>query len=338
MSRQFGVPATFRVLSLLATLVILTLITFLPGAASSESEHPQDLSLDPSRVEITFLMPKRFAVGHQATTNILRIYTNGQVLAHDKSSPQVVLVQRVVADGVVVRDTRTGRDRLVRLGQLLPGSPSTTLVGTVLLTSLEYRIKKVDRVAEGEPRLVMLKGSKATLEKQVRRAYGGRQPLPPLRSQGGGKSARKRGPAPKPSKVTVFDKIRVNQLDEDHYLVDSETLRPAIEEVGKTLSLMMPRVRETLFGQTGMTLSISSAAGSGTLGPQGFTVTNLSVAQTLGVQVGDTIISLNGHQVNSPMNAWWTFQTLFIRNQGFSTLQVQIDRKGTRLIKTYSIK
>ena len=137
----------------------------------------------------------------------------------------------------------------------------------------------------------------------------------------------------------MFSKIRVNQVDEDNYLVEGETLRPAIEEVGKTLSFMMPQVSAILSGLPGMGLDISSAAGTGTLDAQGFTVTSLKVAQSLGVQVGDTIVSLNGHRVNSPLSAWRIFQNLFVENHYRRTeLRVQIHRNGARLHKTYWIR
>ncbi len=141
------------------------------------------------------------------------------------------------------------------------------------------------------------------------------------------------------SQPTVFSKIRVNQVDEDNYLVEGKTLRPAIEEVGKTLSLMMPQVSAILSGLPGMGLDISSAAGTGTLDSQGFTVTSIRVAQTLGIRVGDTVVSLNGHRVNSPLSAWRIFHNLFVENHYRRTeLRVQIHRNGARLNKTYLIR
>jgi hypothetical protein len=134
----------------------------------------------------------------------------------------------------------------------------------------------------------------------------------------------------------VASKVRVNQVDEDIFIVDGETLRPAIEEVGKTLSLLVTTALSGL--PRGMGLSISSAAGTGTLDSQGFTLTELKVAQPFGLQVGDTIVSLNGHRVNSRQSAWRIFQNLFVKDRDLTELRVEIHRRGARLYKTYRIR
>ncbi|MEE8493077.1 MAG: hypothetical protein V3S25_03455 [Nitrospirales bacterium] len=308
------------------------------GAPPVEAAPAERASVDSGSAEITFPTPKRFAVVQQATGKIMRIYTDGDVLPQATASERPVLVQRVILEGMVVRDTRTGREHLVRLGEPVPASPGTTFVGTVLLTQVEYRFREVNHVTDAEPVLILLADTAAILEQQV--PGGPSAPSPPPRI-----SLRPRPSVsppvipPRPSPPTVFSKIRVNQVDEDNFIVEGETLRPAIEEVGKTLSLMMPHFRATPSGLPAMGLNISSAAGTGTLDAQGFTVTSLKVAQGLGVQVGDTIVSLNGHRVNSPLSAWRIFHNLFVENHYRRTeLRVQIHRNGARLNKTYLIR
>ena len=221
------------------------------------------------------------------------------------------------------------------LGLLFTGG---VLVGTVLLTQVEYRFREVDHVTEEEPVLIMPADTAAILEQQVPR--GSSAPSSPPRSSLRPRtSASQRATPPIQSQPTVVSKVRVNQVDEDNSIVDGETLRLAIEEVEKTLSLMMPRGSAALSGLPGMGLSISSAAGTATLDSQGFTVTGLNrrLRQRLGLQVGDTIVSLNGHPVNSLQSARRIFRNLFVKNRDLTELRLEIYRRGALLYKTYRI-
>ncbi len=212
------------------------------------------------------------------------------------------------------------------------------LAGAVLLTQVDYRCREVDHVTEEEPVLIMPADTAAILEQQVPR--GSSAPSSPPRSSLRPRtSASQRATPPIQSQPTVVSKVRVNQVDEDNSIVDGETLRLAIEEAEKTLSLMMPRVSAALSSQPGMGLSISSAAGTATLDSQGFTVTGLNgkLRQRFGLQVGDTIVSVNGHRVNSPQSAVRIFQNLVAKNRDLTELRLQIYRRGARLYKTYRI-
>jgi hypothetical protein len=131
--------------------------------------------------------------------------------------------------------------------------------------------------------------------------------------------------------------VRVNQVEEDNAIVDGETLLMAVEEVGKTLSLMMPQVSAALSVHPGMGLRFSSDAGTATLDYQGFTVTNLKLRQRFGLQVGDTIVSLNGYPVNSLHSAMRIFRNLFVKNRDLTELRLEIYRRGALLYKTYRI-
>ena len=304
MRRRFSTALFLGRLWLLSTGGVLAPSLASAGTAPVEAARAERFFVDLGNAMFTFPTPRRFAVVQQAAGKIRRIYTDGNVLGHDKASGHSVLVERVSAEGMVVRDTRTGREHLVRPGQPVPASPGTTFVGTVLLTQVEYRLREVDHVIKEEPVLIMLADTVAILEQQV----------PPRGS-----------------------KVRVNQVDEETFIVDGATWWRAIEEVGRTISPEMLRLRETL-SVSGMGVEISSDAGTATLDSGGFTVTSLKVDPRFGVQVGDTIVSLNGHRVNSPLNAWGIFQDLFTKNRDLTELRVGIHRRGTRLNKTYRIR
>ncbi len=210
------------------------------------------------------------------------------------------------------------------------------LVGTVLLTQVEYRFREVDHVTEEEPMLIMPADTAAILEQQIPR--GSSAPSSPLRSSLRPRtSASQRATPPIQSQPTVVSKVRVNQVDEDNSIVDGETLLLAVEEAEETLSHMMPRLSAALSGQPGMSLRFSSAAGTATLDYRGFTVTDLKLRQRFGLQVGDTIVSLNRHPVNSLHSAMRIFQNLFVENRDLTELRLEIYRRGALLYKTYRI-
>ncbi len=217
-------------------------------------------------------------------------------------------------------------------------STGGVLVGMVLLVQAEYPFREVDHVTEEEPVLTMPADTAAILEQQVPR--GSSAPSSPPRSSLRPRtSASQRATPPIQSQPTVVSKVRVNQVDEDNSIVDGETLLLAVEEAEETLSLMMPRVSAALSGQPGMGLSISSAAGTATLDYRGFTVTGLNgeLRQRFGLQVGDTIVSLNGHPVISLHSAMRIFHNLFVKNRDLTALRLEIYRRGALLYKTYRI-
>lgn len=217
-------------------------------------------------------------------------------------------------------------------------STGGVLVGMVLLVQAEYPFREVDHVTEEEPVLTMPADTAAILEQQVPR--GSSAPSSPPRSSLRPRtSASQRATPPIQSQPTVVSKVRVNQVDEDNSIVDGETLLLAIEEAEEILSLMMPQISAALSRLSGMGLSISSAAGTATLDSQGFTVTSLNgkLRQRFGLQVGDTIVSLNGHPVISLRSAMRIFHNLFVKNRDLTALRLEIYRRGALLYKTYRI-
>lgn len=66
-------------------------------------------------------------------------------------------------------------------------------------------------------------------------------------------------------------------------------------------------------------------------------MTDLKLRQRFGLQVGDTIVSLNGHPVNSLHSARRIFQNLFVKNRDLTELRLEIYRRGALLYKTYRI-
>jgi hypothetical protein len=108
--------------------------------------------------------------------------------------------------------------------------------------------------------------------------------------------------------------------------------------VGKVFVDLRPMIGPNFSSVTGAGMRITSAVGDGVLNRSGFLVTNIKVAQTFGIMVGDVVQSINGHAVNSLLNAWWIYQELIVRNPGLSELRVEIVRGGSHMTKVYKIR
>ena len=281
--------------------------------------------------DITFPQPQRYAIVEHAMEQIRRLYTVGDILFHPLILTRSLRIQRVDAGSLVLREPGKDRQRVLRLGDPVPDLPGVTFVGTVMLNQLQYRFKVVAHITRWDPVLVSLVGTRAVLEKEVLHL----QPDLILNT-----APRAAPPETDPEHLDLelIEKVRVKEIDEDTYELDAGTVVPVMENVAQVFTWLKPRFAPAFSSQTGMSLKLTSAVADGTLSENGFTVTNINVAQTLGIQVGDTITSLNGRAVNSPRNAWWTFQEIFIRHRNLRELRVGIIRGGLRMTKTFRIR
>ncbi len=174
-------------------------------------------------------------------------------------------------------------------------------------------------------------GSKAVLEKEVLH-------LPSDALEGGSSNT---GPLVNQDREDLSDLaalLPVRKVDDDTYEVSEAFARPAIEQAGEMLSKATPRFAPFYSSATGGRSDFRSMAGDGTFGQGGFTVTRMKVAQTFGLEVGDTILSLNGRPVNSPVGAWWTYQELFVKNRKLTDMRVELIREGKLRTKTFRIR
>jgi hypothetical protein len=84
----------------------------------------------------------------------------------------------------------------------------------------------------------------------------------------------------------------------------------------------------------GLSVLISSVAGDGILTDEGFTVTDPKLSKNAGIQVGDTIRSVNGFPVRQAHAALLAMR----RDPDRATIEVEIDRRGARLVQVYVLR
>lgn len=326
-SRQFAGAAVF------AALAWALLVSGTPGAGVAESGKERLAPPGEATADIKFATLKPYAVVQQEPGKARRLCAVGDVLADPRNPKRSVVVQRVISGGIVVRESSTGLERSLRPGDLVPGLPELTFVKTVMLDLLQYRFKVVEHVTQSEAVLVSLLGSRAVLEKEILRAVT--LPAPPDPPAQG-------TPLPSANAHTrdpdLLANVRVEEIDANNYALSAADLKPVIESVGQVFAGLGPAAAPALASLTGTSFNMTSAAGDATITRSGFTVTNLRVAQFFGIHVGDTITSLNGLPVNSPLNAWWTFQEIFVNNPHLTDLRVDLIRGGKQSTNTYRIR
>lgn len=291
--------------------------------------------LGEASTEIRFPAPVRYAVLLQVPGNLRRLYTRGDIVFHPQDPAQSLTVERVEAGAVLFREGPRGRVQSLKSGRPVPGFPGLTFTGTVMLDQLHYRYKAVDRIGRPEPVLVALEGSRAVLEVEVLRSPA---PAAPAPSEVATPSAPQ--PTP-PARATLdaqlLDKVRVREIGPGLYEVNAADVQAALDNAGQVLADLWPAVQPSLSLQTGLQYRITSAAGDGVLTGKGFTLTAAKLAERAGLQVGDTILSVNGRPVDGFASLYGIFRAVR-SDPALSTVQVELDRRGTRLTKIFRIR
>lgn len=319
--------------SLCCALALALALGLAHGSAASGKDpaagRPGSL-MDPHPMpgEVVFATPKSFAIVLFRNSQVRRLYAEGDALFEPGSRRSSVVIERLLPDRIVVRRGTAGASVSVRPGQALPGVPGPVFVRTVELTRLTYRFKLVDRVDVLDAVLVSVSGAEAVLEKEVAQL--------PATARAGVLPAGRR--PPEASMAAMVERVRMRRVNEDVYEVDEASLAPLLQRVGEAVSGHKPPGDAAFAAFSAFGLPVTSDLGEGILSDAGFQITNLAVANTLGMRVGDTVVSLNGRAVNSPLNAWWTFQELLIRNQRLGEIRVRIVRDGAPTTKLYVIR
>ncbi len=311
-----------RFLWTVCVLVVLVCVT--PGSAGPDKhenlgEEQGSVAQAGSIAEIKFSDPRRFAVMMVGPGEIRNLYATGDVMFHPQDDTRAVVFEELGPRQIALRETLTGRKYSLRPGSSVPGFPGVAFIGTVVLERLEYRFKVVDDITREEPVLLLVEGSRAVLEKEVLH--------PPRRQTGRGVGD-----------SGLVEGIPVREVSDNTYEVPEALVTPVVEKAGEVLSEIRPRFTRMYATRVAFDTNFTSRMGDVSLTDHGFTVTRPGVAKAFGIEVGDTILSLNGRPVNSPVNAWWTFQELFVKNRSLKELRVNIRRDGKQVTKTFRIR
>ena len=328
-----------RVIIILCALAIsigaggLALSTVMPDARVGGGNSSTKMTTSNTNADVIFSSPKTYAVIVDRKKNITRLYSKGSLIFQENSWTPLLTIERIEAHGVLVRQNKTDRKKLLPYGHELPGLPHLTLVKGIALTEIRHEFKVVDQQPDPEPTLKRIEGTRAYLVKEV---LG--ESLLPTRQP---RSQTSLLAAPQaPSLGDLISRIQVTQLGEDNFAVDRDSLRPLAKAVRQGLASPKKSFGLGISLLTPTRLELTSSVGDATLSDQGFTITRFGFNRTdeLGLQVGDRILSINDQSVTSPLSAWGVVRTLLTKNQELSQLQVKLVRDDLPIIKTYRLK
>jgi membrane-associated protease RseP (regulator of RpoE activity) len=308
----------------LTTLAVAGLVTVAPAAGGTAPGQDAIVSLGKPSAEIVLSAPAWYAIVLKAPGKVRMLYARGDIVVYPKDPMRSLTVEQVEAEAISLRTSPRGRLRTLPAGKPIPGFPDLLFTGTVLLDQLNYRYRVVERILNQDPTLVSLEGSRAILDVEVL------QPTAPP-------------PAPEPLPVRamldgdLLSRVRVREVGPGVYEVPAADARAVLDNAGRVLADIAPLVLPIFSLQTGLQYRITSAASDGILTGQGYTVTIPKLAERAGLEVGDTILSVNGQTVNGFPSLFRIFRAVR-RDPDLHMVEMELERQGARLVKTYKIR
>jgi membrane-associated protease RseP (regulator of RpoE activity) len=136
---------------------------------------------------------------------------------------------------------------------------------------------------------------------------------------------------------TLLGRVRVTPTGDESYEISAADLNAALERGVQLAAEAWPKVWPNISPRNGINLHVESPIADGTLGPRGFRITSPNLAERGGVQVGDVIVGVNGQPVNNFADVYRVYSQMQ-RDPSLSVIQLDLERQGQHLTKTYRIR
>jgi hypothetical protein len=304
-------------------------------AAASPTDEPAQPSC--SSAEVAFTASRRFAIVGEPHGKRRHLYVNGDVIPNLKAEGQGFVVEQVLMDGVQLRDTRSRQVVRMGVGVVIPETNGRRLEGTVLLDGLEYCYLRGVAIPDPEPRLLQVRERRAQLVVEMA------APSDTASADLAVPTAVRASPSEVPLRLmqrldeTILEKVRVTPAGRDTYDLSAADVQVALEHGGRILMEAMATVRPMLSLDEGIAFRVRSPVADGVLGPRGFKVDNPNLAQRAGIEAGDVVMAVNGKPVTGFADLYHLYRQAK-DDQGTSTISLDLQRDGQRVIKTYRIR
>lgn len=142
-------------------------------------------------------------------------------------------------------------------------------------------------------------------------------------------SARVGEPGPE---VSVFDRIRIDEIAPNVYVVSAMDLLIALSQADALTVTIQPM----LSFNTGPKDWIDSFVLEGILTGQGFTVTAPKLVRRAGIEPGDTLRTVNGRPIDRDVNVQALLREVS-KDPLNSVIRLEVERQGVTLTKTYQL-
>jgi len=286
--------------------------------------------------EVTFATPQRFAIVSESQAKPRRLYARDDIIPDSKAAGQGFVVEEIQADGLVVRDTRSQKSVRIGIGGAIPGEGKRRVEGTVLLDGVEYHYVSAINAPDPEPRLLRIRERRAQLGVDATAPQIATAAVPSVPSN----------PPPaneQPIQLQqrldkrILEKVRVKPAGRDNYEINAADAKMALDHGGKILMEAISTVRPMLSLDQGLNFQVQSPVADGVLGPRGFRVISPNLAERAGIEAGDVVLSVNGQPINGFGDLYRLYQQVK-RDQGISVVELNLQRQGQLMTKTYRIR
>jgi hypothetical protein len=132
---------------------------------------------------------------------------------------------------------------------------------------------------------------------------------------------------------TVRRQLRIEQIAPGAYDVSKADLDAILDAAGRGAEWALTVQPAFSFG-AGLHYRISSEAGEGLLLEEGLAVVDPKLSRLAGIEPGDVILKVNGYSVTGAYVALLDMR----RDPDRSTVQVELDRGGTKVTQLYRLR
>ena len=271
-----------------------------------------------------------------------KLYAKGDIFCSNIDITKCLRIQDIQKHILILKDVSLQDTFTVAPGERIPLEGTEIIFQKTVNTDVvEYRYKSSEEYTKGDVQdftIRNLEREKVVLEKD----YDNSSFLAGLSEE-----EKKIFDAPRMEDVeaetimaSFFEDIKVKEIDDNAWAVDSESTEAAFDNAGKvlfsTIKSVEPRFR---FGE-GPSLKLNCELGEIVLNRDGFLVQNLAVAKLVeraGIKQGDLIKGINGQPVNSLYGIYRAYMA-FKSDKTMKVVNVDIVRDGKAETLVYKIQ
>jgi hypothetical protein len=302
----------------------------------------------PARVAFTaeLRLPEltRFALFRDPEAEHLDLHRPGEPLFAGTDPIPLGKVVAVREESLVIFLTG-GQTVEILKGGRLPGRRVLIFERSVLLDTLRFQVRYGTPTAPPGAgySVVELRGRQAILQRDA---------LPGEGQATGGVAAEAGRPAdslaalvppgatsrpPADKLADLVNRMPLREVAPDTWEVPTKDAMALESHVGELLAETLRSSTLSLTSQSGVALNVETSLGTGTLDRQGFLINSLKLAQRMGLEMGDRILFVNDHAVNSLASLYHLYRSLK-SDPGVSEVKVVVTRRSQIRTVTYRLR
>ena len=131
--------------------------------------------------------------------------------------------------------------------------------------------------------------------------------------------------------------VKIQEIGPGVYEVSAADAQSLLNVAGRLLPTVARGIRPAFSFDEGLQYRIRSEFIGGVLTREGFTATDPKLVAQAGIEAGDIILSVNGRPVDGLTSSYAIFVKL-LPDPGQRAIEVELEREGERLTKTYRFR